>query len=394
VHISRPMLPTRRTRLLALAVVVLVVVGVGGWLDIEAGRYYLFEPGTAPLITTSATCRFSTHLDELALPAGTPCIRLEVPAGRIHPVEGKLLMVDVLVGQSTPWEYALSRVGLLHTFYPGSRLVTDSDVLGSAPASQLNCEDTEESVSATTAAPVAALSRLGYRVRAEQHGAQVFEVLPGSAAARAGVRCGDVITAVGGHRIRTVAQVTGVLSGLRPGDTVSVVVERTEADGRQERLTLHARLTGVPAIDGLKAQPDTAFLGVAIEDDTTYRLPFAVGADVGNIGGPSDGLAITLGLLDVLSNGRLTGGHVVAATGTITPGGRVGEIGGVAQKAVAVTRAGASLFLVPPANAATARRAVGPGVKVEAVSTLGQALADLEAIGGSVPSPSHSPGAI
>jgi len=145
-------------------------------------------------------------------------------------------------------------------------------------------------------------------------------------------------------------------------------------------------LEGTPAEAGQAAQPDRAFLGVVVETRSTYTLPFDVNIDVGQIGGPSAGLALTLGLLDVLSNGELTGGHRVAATGTISLDGAVGDVGGVAQKAVAVRKAGAQIFLVPPQELGNAKSHAG-SMKVYAVSTLQQALDDLQALGGKVPAP-------
>jgi PDZ domain-containing protein len=68
------------------------------------------------------------------------------------------------------------------------------------------------------------------------------------------------------------------------------------------------------------------------------------------------------------------------------PDGTVDPIGGVAQKTVAVERAGATVFLVPAgANYADAEKAADSHLKVEAVSNLDQALADLAALGGTIP---------
>lgn len=69
-----------------------------------------------------------------------------------------------------------------------------------------------------------------------------------------------------------------------------------------------------------------------------------------------------LGVLDLLEEEDLTGGHVVAGTGTITAGGGVGAVGGVRQKlAAAAGRAGvdepATVFLVPRGNLTEARSA-------------------------------------
>jgi PDZ domain-containing protein len=62
--------------------------------------------------------------------------------------------------------------------------------------------------------------------------------------------------------------------------------------------------------------------------------------------------------------------------------GEVGDVGGVAQKTIAVARAGATLFFVPPEELAVARAHAPAGLAVRAVSTIGQAVDDLEAMGG------------
>ena len=63
----------------------------------------------------------------------------------------------------------------------------------------------------------------------------------------------------------------------------------------------------------------------------------------------------------------------------------MGDVGGVAQKTVAVENAGATIFMVPPQEYRAAMSKDRPGLKVYAVSTLDQALAVLAAHGGKVP---------
>jgi S1-C subfamily serine protease len=53
-------------------------------------------------------------------------------------------------------------------------------------------------------------------------GAQVEGVQPGSGAEKAGLAAGDVITAVGGHSVRSASDVRSALNGYHPGDKVSV----------------------------------------------------------------------------------------------------------------------------------------------------------------------------
>jgi PDZ domain-containing protein len=58
------------------------------------------------------------------------------------------------------------------------------------------------------------------------------------------------------------------------------------------------------------------------------------------IGGPSPGLMFTLGVIDKLAPADLTGGRVIAGTGTVDDSGEVGPIGGIPLKLVAAGAAG------------------------------------------------------
>jgi PDZ domain-containing protein len=338
-----------------LATAVVLVAALAFWSSDQAGKYYIYQPGSAPHLTTSPSCRIDSSGD-LKLTTGTPCARLLVPAGKAHDLTGNILMVDVLVGKATPVQFLLHKLGLLNHFSRGSQLIPAVEVLGTTPASQLDCQDDQEMVGATATAPIVALQRLGYKVGAVNHGARVSEVVPGYPAAAAGLKCNDLITAIDGKAVRTGPDADAAITAHPPGSSVSIL-------------------------------PKQSFLGIVTATDTTYTLPFDVSVDVGDIGGPSAGLALTLGLLDVLSNGNLTGGHTVAVTGTIDANGDVGDVGGVAQKTVAVERAGAQLFLVPPQEYAAAQSEANGKMKIESVSSLTEALADLKAIGGQIPPP-------
>jgi PDZ domain-containing protein len=128
-----------------------------------------------------------------------------------------------------------------------------------------------------------------------------------------------------------------------------------------------------------------AILGVAelTSRNQVFSFPLDVRIDSGEIGGPSAGLAFTLGLIDLLTPGELTGGAPVATTGTIDLDGTIGPVGGVVQKTVAVRRAGAKLFLVPSAEYTDARAHAGDGLRVEKVDTLDDALRALATLAGS-----------
>lgn len=116
-----------------------------------------------------------------------------------------------------------------------------------------------------------------------------------------------------------------------------------------------------------------------------------VEVDLGDVGGPSAGLFLSLGIIDKLdgdgSGGDLTGGRTIAGTGTIDAAGKVGAVGGVSMKAQGAHRDGASVFLVPKAECAQAAAEAPGGLRIVPVSTLKDAVASLKALesGGKVP---------
>ncbi|HET6965712.1 MAG TPA: PDZ domain-containing protein [Acidimicrobiales bacterium] len=371
--------------LIAGIVVILLFAGAVGLLKIGADGYYVLSPGQAPVVTASQQCRAAGG-GSFSLPGGKPCVQLVVPPGRAHGTTGTIMMVDVYEGKPNPLQYLIYKLGWQKTFENHVQFVPNKNIIGNGTPEQLNCNNTQQAMQATSAAPVAALRRLGYTVKEEDVGAQLDAVLPGTPASAAGLQCNDLVTAVNGAPVRSAQDIGASIKPLAPGTEVHLTVIRSTAQGSSRTLVLTARLSGTPARAGLAANPNKPFLGVESETRTKYDFPFPVSANVGSIGGPSDGLALALGFIDTLDQGRLTGGLAVAATGTIDPDGNVGEIGGAAQKAVAVRNAGAKVFLVPKGNYAEAKSEAG-SMKVFAVSSLNQALADLQSLGGQVPAP-------
>lgn len=370
---------------LAGAILVVLVAGLVGILKVGADGYYVLSPGQAPVVSAAGNCKAAGG-GSFVLPDGRPCVQLNLPAGRAAPIEGSIMLVDVFEGKPSPWQFLLYKLGWLKSLDNGSELLPNAAVLGPGTAGQLDCQNTEQAVQATSAAPVAALRQLGYTVKESDLGVQIDAVVPGTPAAAAGLKCDDLVTAVNGHPVQTAAQLTSSLHGLTPGTTVRLTVSRQSGNSPARVLVLPVRLGPTPAIDGAAPKPKQGFIGVQTETRTSYQYPFPVDIQVGSIGGPSDGLALALGLIDALDHGRLTGGLKVAATGEIDTQGHVITIGGAAQKAVAVRHAGAQVFLVPVQNYAAAKSEAG-NLKVFAVSTLSQALDDLHSLGGQVPAP-------
>jgi PDZ domain-containing protein len=185
---------------------------------------------------------------------------------------------------------------------------------------------------------------------------------------------GDEVNTVNGKPATDVGGVADAVKALKPGENVTFNVTR---GGQRVDVT-------VPTAAGAGGK---SVVGMVMQ--AKYKFPFEVDINVGDVGGPSAGLMFSLGILDKLTPGELTGGKGIAGTGTIDPSGQVGPIGGIAQKMVGARKAGATVFLTPADNCAEALRSVPDGLRLVKSETLHDAVLALDALRtgkGSVPS--------
>ncbi|MEY2453425.1 MAG: Lon-like protease [Acidimicrobiaceae bacterium] len=231
-------------------------------------------------------------------------------------------------------------------------------------------------------AVLVALQRLGYDVHPTQSGAVVVETVPG-APADGVINVAETIVALDGQPVISRNDLIAKLGARKPGERLSVTLEA--AADRAQR-TVELTLAENPD------KPGVGFLGVGAQDRLDYPdLPVKVTVNSGAIGGPSAGLAFTLGILDILTPGDLTGGKEVAATGTIAPDGTIGEIGGIESKVGTVSRGHVRYFLVPVEDAPAAQAHAPNDVQIVPVHTLDDALNFLATIGGSGLPPVSAP---
>ena len=175
---------------------------------------------------------------------------------------------------------------------------------------------------------------------------------------------GDLIESVDGVDTPDADAVSDQIRTHRPTEPVDFVVLR---DRVQTTVQVVAAESGT--------DPGVAVVGITVGQGYSYvpRITFDLGQQ---IGGPSAGLVFALGIYDKITAGELLAGRDVAGTGTITPNGDVGSIGGVRQKLASAERAGATVFLVPSGNCADLA-GVRTDVTVVKVSTLGEAISQL-----------------
>jgi PDZ domain-containing protein len=314
---------------------------------------------------------------------------IEVPQADNHAISGNILLTDVFVSH-------LNALGYLQYRFLDSNneIYSSQDLLGpSTSSNEFVDQGYLEMTQAQSFATAAALSHLGYTVNSSNVGALVFGIVPGSPAAKT-LKVAQVITAVNGTPTTSECGLIQALHEYSAGTTVTLSVEQsfindvgTFVSGPvvEKPITLvKAPKSSVVNFCGGSPITQTAFVGVEAETQQAWQFPVKVTVHTQDIGGPSAGLAMSLGIIDKLSGGQLTGGRVVAATGTIDQKGNVGDVGGVAEKTIAVERAGATVFFVPKVELKTAEAKASPQLHVYAVSNLDQVLGILQRLGGKV----------
>jgi Lon-like protease len=340
----------RRPRWLTVLAIVLAVVAIGYAIGQRyTSHLYALAPGSAPSVKDYIT--------------------IKAP-GQVHDHKGRILLVTVALRTVHPLDYLQDKLN------PDIQIVNERALVGNAKPSQLNQANQVAMQNSTQTAVIVSLQRLGYKINVAGVGAEVDEVAANTPA-DGHLQPGDVITALDGVPTPTNDILVSAIRKHHPGDTVRLTVQSAIGTKTATRTEV-IKLGQSPPDQG----PPHAYVGIVTSTKGDPRLPFSVTIDAGNIGGPSAGLAFTLGVIDELSKTDLTGGQVIAATGTIEPDGTVGDVGGVAQKTAAVREAGAAAFLVPPGEYQEALKHAGSHLKVIKVTTLEQALSALRSLGG------------
>ncbi|MFC7527810.1 PDZ domain-containing protein [Actinoplanes sp. GCM10030250] len=222
---------------------------------------------------------------------------------------------------------------------------------------QVQEQNAQEWKQSQTSAETVALRELGYPVLT------YVRKVTKDGAADGQLQADDVITSIDGTQITRPAQVTDLIRARPAGSTLIVGYDRGGKPGSVQVAS--------------KASGDDETPRIGIEIATKQPNPFDIEIDLDKIGGPSAGLMFTLGIIDKLKPEDLTGGKVIAGTGTIDDDGNVGAIGGIPQKLVGAKEAGAELFLVPKDNCAEALRNAVPGLTMAEVATVDDALTAL-----------------
>ncbi|MGZ6826819.1 MAG: YlbL family protein, partial [Mycobacteriales bacterium] len=232
---------------------------------------------------------------------------------------------------------------------------------------QADQENTQLMVQSQSDATSAALHELGIPSKTA-----VGSVTKG-APADGKLQPGDVLTSVDGKPVTDPASLRALVSTRAPGQPVVIGYLRKGVAGS-------ATLTTVASTD----KPARALIGITPSEVADVKVQISLQ----DVGGPSAGLMFALGIIDKLGPDSLTGGRTIAGTGEISADGKVGAIGGIAQKMRGAKARGATVFLSPADNCAEAKKNKPSGLTLVRVSTLHGALLALATLraGGTPPS--------
>lgn len=224
-------------------------------------------------------------------------------------------------------------------------------------------------------------AKIPYKISGD--GVMVLRFVEGTLAADV-LKSGDTIVKLDDTPITSTSELQERLSKNKPGDTVTITYLRGD-----KTLTSELKLSSLKDNDG----KDTGRVGLGILNPADLQSikpedpNMEVNVNVGAIGGPSAGLMFSLEIFNQLVQEDITKGYRIAGTGTITPKGQVGAIGGIQHKIVAADREGAEIFFAPAdyttesgarytnySDAVKRAKQIGTKMKIVPVSTMDDAL--------------------
>ena len=318
----------------------------------------LVGAGIVLLVVVLGIAWFAPSDSYLILPdRAKPLVDLvEVETERAARDDGGIYYVDVVVRKASLLE---SRVSAFRPegsdVVPAHAIVPPGSSFRERRRQNLRAMDRSQEIAAAVA-----LRELGFDVGSDPEGAEVVAVAS-DAPANGKLEAGDVIVAVDGRTVATPDDLRRLIGRHEAGEPVRL---RVRSGGESRTVEV-----------GTVASPDDGrpVVGIQVQQFADIDVPIDVDIDLGNVGGPSAGLAFALDVVEEV-RGDVDRGLRVAATGEIQLDGTVSPVGGLKQKTIGAKRAGADVFLVPAGDNAAEARANADGLRIVPVENFQQAL--------------------
>ena len=172
---------------------------------------------------------------------------------------------------------------------------------------------------------------------------------------------GDIILEANNTSVSDVSQLREIIAKSGAQKPLTLAISR---ENRQLDVEILPRMS--------EGEVRVPMIGILVTG--SYEFPIEVDIALENVGGPSAGLMFALGIVDKLTEEDITGGQVIAGTGTITADGVVGSIGGIRHKMFGALDDGATIFFAPIGNCGAVMGHIPDGLQVYPVATLDDAV--------------------
>lgn len=310
---SRETLNRRKIGIMPVLLAVLVVLYVLFYLPTP---YVVYKPGTAEEIK--------------------PMIQVE----QGDPVEkGTFMLTTVRMNYANTVQYITALLNPYQDTYKKSDLLREGETKQEYSERQAYVMQTSQSN-----AIQAAYTEAGIDYKMVTKSVIVLETTEGLPAEKV-LLPGDVLLSIDGNKISNVNTLLKVIKGKKVGDSITLTYLR----GKEEKTAAIQTVTS-PVKPGEKQEAAHPVIGVVPAELQTVQTKdgkHEVKIKAGEIGGPSAGFIFSMAILNQLTEGDLTKGYRIAGTGTITPQGTIGVIGGIKHKIIAADKEEADIFFAP-----------------------------------------------
>lgn len=328
-------------------IVIILLIAIG--LNVYQLPYYVIKPGDADVVSKA----------------------VHVKGG--YKGKGNFLLMTVLVGKANIYEYLWAKMHKYEEILP-DKVVQEPD----ETQKEYNLRQLNYMTSAQKVATYVAYKQAGKHPVVNYDGVLVLNVVSSMPASKE-LKPGDIIVKAAGHQVKTIKDVQAVMKGKKKGDKVQLTVKR---NGKDKQLDVTVGTFPKAFTNGASKKTG---IGIIESPEFKVNVKPSISFDTGSIGGPSAGLMMTLEIYEQLTKENIRKGYDIAGTGTISMDGTVGPIGGISEKVVAASRAGADYFFAPVADnegkkAQATAKAIGTKMKVVPVKSFKDAIGFLKTL--------------
>lgn len=288
--------------------------------------------------------------------------------------KGNFMLTTVRMGKANIYSYLFAKLSKYQEIYRAEEVKGENETDEEYSVRQLHLMS-----SSKQNAIEVAYKKAGIPVIYKYKGVYVLNVIL-NMPADGHLRAGDRIYKVDGLEFQSSTDFISYVSEKKAGDHIKLTYERNKEIKETE---INVTAFKDPEQEGRVG------IGIGLVDDKELKVDPEVTINTDKIGGPSAGFMFSLEIYNQLIEKDLTKGFDIAGTGTITPTGIVGRIGGIEQKVIAADKAGAEFFLAPNENgmkdsnyqnAVRTAKDIGTDMKIIPIDTFDQAVEFLDSL--------------